>query len=60
VISYASKLAKGRLARHLLERAAAGSPARSADDLIAAWAELDGKDARSQPAARGHLLELWE
>ena len=37
VVSYASKLAKGRLASALLERAAAGAPATHASDVADAW-----------------------
>ena len=37
VVSYASKLAKGRLARTLIERAAAGEPATRAADVLRAW-----------------------
>ena len=45
VVSFASKLAKGRLAAALLQRAAGGEPVRSAADVAAAWdgpASVDG------------------
>jgi len=42
VVSYNSKLAKGRLAAAVLERAAAGRPVRDADDVAGVWQELGG------------------
>ncbi|HTZ45825.1 MAG TPA: peroxide stress protein YaaA [Jatrophihabitans sp.] len=56
VVSYPSKLAKGRLAAALLERQAAGEPVTGADDVLTAWAKLGGRDGR--PAAGG--VELIE
>ena len=44
VISYPSKFHKGRLAATLLERAASGAPVRSAEDVLAAWADLGELD----------------
>lgn len=58
VISFASKLAKGRLAAALLERRAAGQPVREVADLAAAWAAAGGSDLIERPAARGRTLEL--
>lgn len=60
VISYPSKLAKGRLAGGLLERCAAGLPVRSAEDVAATWAELGGRDAVRRVVARGSALDLVE
>ncbi len=45
VVSYNSKLAKGKLAAALFERAAAGHEPASADDVAAAWRDLDGARA---------------
>lgn len=42
VVSYDSKLGKGRLARALLE---APRPARTVDDVVAAWERTGGRDA---------------
>jgi cytoplasmic iron level regulating protein YaaA (DUF328/UPF0246 family) len=39
VVSYVSKLAKGRLARALVDRAAAGEPAARTADVVRAWVE---------------------
>jgi uncharacterized protein len=39
VVSYVSKLAKGRLARALVERAADGEPVDRAADVVRAWVE---------------------
>lgn len=49
VISYNSKLAKGRLAAALLARAAAGQPVGSADDVVAAWLDTGGVGAKPTP-----------
>ncbi len=45
VISYNSKLAKGRLAAALIRRAAAGQHVAAADDVAVAWLECGGADA---------------
>jgi cytoplasmic iron level regulating protein YaaA (DUF328/UPF0246 family) len=45
VISYNSKLAKGRLAATLIRRAAKGLPVAAADDVAEAWLECGGADA---------------
>lgn len=50
VISYNSKLAKGRLAAALLESAAAGRPIRSADDIAEVWTGHGGRGARATAA----------
>jgi hypothetical protein len=42
VISYNSKLAKGRLARELLLARARGEVVDSADDVAAAWLRCEG------------------
>ena len=60
VISYQSKLAKGRLAAVLLERAADGRPVRGPDDLQAAWTELGGTGAEGRPQRLGLALDLYE
>lgn len=58
VISYSSKLGKGRLAGALLERQAAGEAVTSAEDVADAWRRLGGSDARLRPATRGLALDL--
>jgi len=60
VISYQSKLAKGRLAAALLERAALGLPVRGSDDVQAAWTGLGGKAAECRPQRTGLAVELYE
>lgn len=45
VISYNSKLAKGRLAAALVRRAAAGEQVETSDDVVAAWRACGGADA---------------
>jgi cytoplasmic iron level regulating protein YaaA (DUF328/UPF0246 family) len=42
VLSYQSKFAKGRLARGLVTRAAAGLPVEGIDDVVATWQACDG------------------
>jgi cytoplasmic iron level regulating protein YaaA (DUF328/UPF0246 family) len=54
VISFNSKLAKGRLAAQLIRRHAAGEAVRGVDDVIAAWHECDGA-ARAELGERGRL-----
>lgn len=44
VVSYTSKLAKGRLAAALVRRACAGGPVASAQDVLDAWATCEGAD----------------
>lgn len=58
VISFASKLAKGRLTTALLERRAAGQPVDSVDDIAAAWAVAGGSDLLERPTQAGLTLEL--
>ncbi|MGI8667638.1 MAG: YaaA family protein [Jatrophihabitans sp.] len=60
VLSYQSKLAKGRLAAALLECQAAGRPVRTLDELGAVWGELGGRDAVAVPAGPGRGLDLYE
>jgi cytoplasmic iron level regulating protein YaaA (DUF328/UPF0246 family) len=60
VISYRSKLAKGRLAAALLERQASGRRITGPSDLLAAWAELGGADGRQRSTSRGIALDLIE
>ena len=56
VVSYVSKLAKGRLARALVDRAAAGEPATRAADVVRAWVESGlGLPAPGTQAAAGRL-----
>ena len=58
VVSFASKLAKGRLAAALLERRAAGQPVQDVADIAAAWAAAGGSDLTERPAPHGTALEL--
>lgn len=51
VVSAASKHAKGRLARAVVRRLAAGEPVAGADDLGAAWVAAGGADA--EPVSSG-------
>jgi cytoplasmic iron level regulating protein YaaA (DUF328/UPF0246 family) len=60
VISYQSKLAKGRLAAALLERAAHGLPVRGSDDVQAAWTELGGAGGECRPQRAGLAVDLYE
>lgn len=60
VISYPSKLAKGKLTGALLERHAARLSVRSAEDVAAAWSGLGGRDARLCPRRVGTGLDLVE
>jgi hypothetical protein len=60
VISYQSKLAKGRLAADLLERAAAGRPVRGPEDVLASWQALGGAGGSYRPAGGGFAVELSE
>lgn len=46
VISHASKLAKGRLAAALVRRVDSGLVVGCTDDVVAAWADCGGVDAR--------------
>jgi cytoplasmic iron level regulating protein YaaA (DUF328/UPF0246 family) len=56
IVSYVSKLAKGRLARALVERAAAGETATDAADIVRAWVESGlGLPAPGDPAVPGRL-----
>lgn len=60
VISFTSKLAKGRLAAALVRRAAGGEPVDSVGDVLAAWATCEGADLESAPPAQpgATLLDL--
>jgi hypothetical protein len=58
VISFASKLAKGRLTAALLERRALGQPVRTVADISAAWAVAGGADLIEHRTPQGHTLEL--
>ena len=58
VVSFASKLAKGRLAAALLERRAAGQAVRDVVDIAAAWAAAGGKDLVEHRTPRGTSLDL--
>ncbi len=42
VVSFTSKLAKGRLARALVRRRAAGAPVTGVEDVVAAWSDAGG------------------
>jgi hypothetical protein len=48
VVSYSSKLGKGKLARALLEREAAGQPVRTVEDVAEAWLKAGGHSAESR------------
>jgi cytoplasmic iron level regulating protein YaaA (DUF328/UPF0246 family) len=58
VISFASKLAKGRLTAALLERRAAGQPVQGVEDICAAWAAVGGIDLVEHRTPLGLTLEL--
>lgn len=58
VISFASKLAKGRLTAALLERRAAGLPVRDVADIAAAWQAAGGSDLTERRTPRGSALDL--
>jgi uncharacterized protein len=60
VVSYRSKLAKGRLAAALLERQAAGERVRGPADVLAAWSGLGGQPGDSSTTGRGTVLDLVE
>ena len=56
VVSYVSKLAKGRLARALVEREADGERIETAEDVARVWAEAGlGRQAPNAGAANGRL-----
>ena len=56
VVSYNSKLAKGRLAAAVLEREAGGTPVRTGEDIAELWRQLGGTSA----TAAGPAVELIE
>jgi cytoplasmic iron level regulating protein YaaA (DUF328/UPF0246 family) len=58
VVSFASKLAKGRLTAALLERRAAGLPVGTSADIAAAWQDAGGSDLVERRTARGSALDL--
>lgn len=58
IISYNSKLAKGKLAAALLERRATGGPVEGPDDIAQAWTSVGGKDAVTRVGAGGAALDL--
>lgn len=60
VISYSSKLAKGRLAAAVLRARAGGRAVRGPADVAAIWTELGGSGAQAWPARIGHTLDLFE
>jgi cytoplasmic iron level regulating protein YaaA (DUF328/UPF0246 family) len=49
VVSYPSKLAKGRLAAALFTRLAEGRPVHSAEDVLAAWRSVGGRAESDGP-----------
>jgi cytoplasmic iron level regulating protein YaaA (DUF328/UPF0246 family) len=59
VVSYPSKLAKGRLTAALLERRAAGDRIASAEEVLAAWTGLGG-DGHIVRTGSSTALELVE
>ena len=60
VVSYRSKLAKGRLAAALLERQAAGRRITGPDEVLEIWAGLGGAGGAPRTAGRGVALDLIE
>lgn len=56
VVSYPSKLAKGRLAAALVRAAGRGAQPRSADDVAAAWVDCGGADARVLDGTRVEVV----
>jgi cytoplasmic iron level regulating protein YaaA (DUF328/UPF0246 family) len=58
VLSYASKLGKGKLTAALLERCAAGHPVLSASDVASAWLSIGGQSAREHQAKTGTAIDL--
>jgi hypothetical protein len=56
VVSYASKLAKGRLCAELVRLAAGGEPCTSASGVAAAWLACGGADARERAGG----LDLYD
>lgn len=58
VVSFASKLAKGRLTAALLERRAAGQPVRTVADIAAAWTVAGGSDLVERRTPLGPALDL--
>lgn len=60
VVSYNSKLAKGRLAAALLERQAAGRQVTGPSEVLAAWSDLGGLRGAQRSTARGIVLDLIE
>lgn len=58
VVSFASKLAKGRLTAALLERRAAGQPVRTVADVAAAWTVAGGSDLVERRTPLGPALDL--
>lgn len=60
VISYSSKLGKGKLAAALLERQAAGRPVATVGDLADAWRHIGGTAVRQREVAAGIGLDLLD
>lgn len=60
VVSYRSKLAKGRLAAALLERQATGRRITGPADLVAVWTELGGSGGEPRSTPHGTGLDLLE
>lgn len=58
VISFTSKISKGRLAAALVRRAAAGGRVDGADDVMAAWRDCGGVDAEFTAATPGRPAAL--
>jgi cytoplasmic iron level regulating protein YaaA (DUF328/UPF0246 family) len=58
VISYPSKYHKGKLAAGLLERAAAGRPVESPEDILDTWLALGGLDGQVIGSPSGIGVEL--
>lgn len=60
VVSYSSKLGKGKLAQALLERAAAGQVVSGAEDIAEAWLKQGGTAVEERPAKFGVAVDLLD
>jgi cytoplasmic iron level regulating protein YaaA (DUF328/UPF0246 family) len=58
VISYPSKLGKGKLAAAVLERRAAGHSIASVADVVQAWLAAGGRDAHERESKTGVAVDL--
>jgi len=60
VVSFSSKLGKGKLAAALLERIAAGESVNSLDDVADAWLKAGGQASRPRQTRLGSGLDLLD